>query len=237
MIIDIHSHILPGIDDGAVDWDMSLQMIAQSAKAGVQKIIATPHCYPWKTSVSTQEIRRLCEEAQRRYCEKYGSEMRIFPGQEVFYNVSALQDLKEGKILTLADSKYVLLEFMPNEAFSVLYHAVRELISAGYIPILAHVERYSCLRQMDNFNSIKEGGALFQMNVRAVEGGILSSKSRWSKRMLKDEAIDFIATDMHNLETRSPYTQEKLEMIRKVVESKYLQKLLCDNCEKILGNV
>lgn len=237
MIIDVHSHVLPGVDDGAQDWNTSMQMLVQSSKQGVQKVIATPHYYPWRTNAATDEIRRLCKEAKERLCEEHGIDMEIYPGQEILYGMGVLDDLKAGKILTLADSRYVLIEFMPDETFSVLYHAVRELMSAGYIPILAHVERYDCLRQMDNVNDLKEGGALFQMNASAVCGGILSQKSRWSKKMLKAELIDYIASDMHNLTSRGPHTEEKIELIRKVVESEYLKKLLYKNCEKIIKNV
>ena len=237
MIIDVHSHILPGIDDGAQDWDTSMQMLVQSSKEGVQKVVATPHYYPWRANAPVDTIRLLCQEAMERLRADYDIDMDIYPGQEVLYGMGVLEDLKAGKILTLADSRYVLVEFMPDETFSVLYHAVRELMSAGYIPVLAHVERYDCLQQMDNFHSLKAGGALFQMNASAVSGGILSRKSRWSKKILKAGLIDYIASDMHNLTSRGPCTKEKIELIQKVLESEYLEKLLYVNPGKILEDV
>ena len=237
MIIDVHSHILPGVDDGASDWDTSMQMLIKSAEEGVKQVIATPHYYPWRTNATAQEIRRLCKEAQEKLLVNHGVEMEVYPGQEILYGVGVLEDLKAGEILTLADSRYVLVEFMPDEVFSVLYYAVREMISAGYTPVLAHVERYDCLHQMDNFKRLKEGGALFQMNANAVCDGILSRKSRWSKKMLRAGLIDYIASDMHNLTSRGPYTKEEIESIRKVVESQYLEKLLYFNCKKIIEDV
>ena len=108
MKIDIHTHVLPGIDDGAKNWDMALQMLAKSAEYGVTKVIATPHCIPWKKKTDTEQIKRLCKQAKEELLKKYGISMDIYPGHEIYYGVDALQQLRNGDILTLADSQYVL---------------------------------------------------------------------------------------------------------------------------------
>ncbi len=236
MIIDIHTHVLPEVDDGAKDLQMSLEMLVESAKNGVEKVIATPHYYPWNENVSAEIVRQACNFIQEKLFADYGINMEIFPGHEIFYSIDVLKDLKNGKILTLADSRYVLLEFDENTSFSVMYHAVREFEDSGYIPIIAHVERYECLRQNKNIDQIKEGGALLQMNVRAVQGKIFSRIRRWSRACLKNEKIDFLGSDMHNLETRPPYQILNLQLVQKVVSQQYLEKLLCGNCERILSD-
>lgn len=237
MIIDIHSHILPGIDDGAKDWNVSLEMLAQSARANVCKVVATPHYYPWRENATAEEIRYLCQKVQDKLKKDYGLDVEVFPGQEIMYGIGVIEKLKAGKILTLADSRYVLLEFMPDESFSVMYRAVREMIDGGYIPILAHVERYGCLHQRESLKRLKEGGALFQMNINAPLGGVFSAQSRWARKLLKTEQIDYIASDMHDSRSRGPHTKGKIEAVSKIIGLEYLQKLLYENCEKIVGDV
>ena len=237
MIIDIHSHILPGIDDGPNDWDVSLKMLAQSAKANVCKVVATPHYYPWRENATAEEIRYLCQKAQDKLKKDYGLDIKVLPGQEIMYSIGVVEELKAGKILTLADGCYVLLEFMPDESFSVMYRAVREMIDGGYIPILAHVERYYCLHQRESLERLKAGGALLQMNLNALQGGLFSAQSRWARKLLKTEQIDYIASDMHDLTSRGPHTKEKIETVNKIIGLEYLQKLLYENCKKIVGDV
>lgn len=236
MIIDIHTHVLPEVDDGAKDLQMSLEMLVESAKAGVKKVIATPHYYPWKENVSAEIVRQACEFMQEKLFADYGVEMEIYPGHEIFYSTDVLKDLKNGKVLTLANSRYVLLEFDLTTSFSVIYHAVREFKDSGYIPIIAHVERYDCLRSNQNIEKVKEGGALLQMNVRAVQGTIFSQTRRWSRRCLKNEKIDFLGSDMHNLETRPPYRMLNLQLVQSATSQPYFEKLLCSNCERILSD-
>lgn len=237
MIIDIHTHILPDVDDGARDLQMSVKMLAQSSKVGVNKVIATPHYYPWKNNVSAERIRQLCQEVQESLRKEYAIDMEVYPGQEIVYEVGIAEDLKSGKLLTLADSRYVLIEFMPDEAFSVMHRAVRELTDAGYKPIFAHVERYEKLWDMEKIKDLKKCGALFQMNINSVDENIFLRKGRWGRKLLKEKLIDYLASDMHNLTERSPYTGEKIENIQRKIETKYLEKLLYANGEKIFGKV
>ena len=237
MVIDVHAHILPGVDDGAKNISMTMDMLIKSSKAGVKKVVATPHFYPWGEQTAPGDIRKLCKEIQEKLQMEQGIEMEIYPGQEVFYQVGMVEELKTGTVLTLADSRYVLLEFMPDENFSVIYHAVRELINSGYIPVLAHVERYVCLKKTDNLLMLKDCGAWFQMNIDSIKGGLFSKIGNWSRKLLKDEMIDIVSSDMHNTEVRGPYTKEKKEMLLKIVGEEYMTKLLYENCERIICDI
>lgn len=236
-MIDIHTHVLPRIDDGPRDWETSLGMLADSVKLDVKKVIATPHYYPWRRNVSPEEVREKCRQAKEKLQEEYGLEIEVYAGHEIYYSVDTLQKLKSGEMLTLADSNYVLLEFSDEEPFTVIYRAVREFTEHGYTPILAHVERYKNLYKESNLVAVKENGALLQVNVESLKDGIWDKKSQWVKKQLKKETIDFLASDMHNSTDRPPYTEENLQRIRKMVEPRYINRLMCDNCEKIILNL
>lgn len=233
MKVDIHTHVLPGIDDGARDWDTCLEMLAKSAKCGVGQIIATPHYLPWREGAGAETIRQLCREAEEKLQTKYGISMDIYPGNEIYYSLEVVERLKQGEILTLADSRYVLVEFGVDSSYQNICRAVKEFRDAGYIPILAHVERYSSLHQMDRMEDIKQMGAMLQMNVEAFQNGWFDSESRWAKKCLSNHMIDFLASDMHSLRRRPPMSKEQFEWIRKKLDSKYQRAILYQNSRKI----
>ena len=237
MIIDMHTHILPGIDDGARDWDVCLRMLAKSVECGVQKIIATPHYSPWDRQATAEVVCQLCKEAEAQLERQYGMVVNIYPGHEIYYSVGVVDALKEGKALSLAGSRYVLVEFDPETSYQVLYHAVREFRDGGYVPIIAHVERYRCLRKADKMEALKDGGALLQMNVGTLQGGIVDFASRWAKNCLRNEMIDFLASDMHNIRTRGPLSQEQLDWVQNKLRYEYREKILCGNSQNVIADM
>lgn len=235
--IDIHTHILPGVDDGAKDWEVCLEMLARSARLGVDAIIATPHYLPWKQKVSAKEIENLCIEAKKKLVKKHGITMDIYPGNEIYYNVDAIQDLKAGKSLSLAGSRYVLVEFQQGSPYQSFCRAVKEFRDAGYIPIFAHVERCDCLRNVEKMQELREMGALFQMNVEAFQGSFWDKDSRWAKKCLRNRNVDFLATDMHDMNRRPPMMGEELRWVQKNLEPEYQKQLLYGNAQKILSEI
>lgn len=235
--IDIHTHILPGIDDGAKDWDTCLEMLRRSAECGVKAVIATPHHLPWRKNCSPEKIEQLCLQAEKKLLEKHGITMDIYCGNEIYYTVDAIQNLKEGKMLTLARSRYVLVEFGCETSYHVIYRAVKDFREAGYIPIVAHVERCDCLRNPDKLQQIKEVGALLQMNVEALKGGLFSGRSRWAKKRLVQEQIDFLASDMHDLSERTPMLKKELHWVLKKLKPEYQKQLLYINAKKTVDSI
>lgn len=235
MKIDIHAHVLPGIDDGAKDWDACMRMLMQSAACGVEHIIATPHCVPWEKGASVETIQKLCKQAEMQLKEIHGTEIHIYPGHEVYYNVEVLQKLQQGGALTLAGTRYVLVEFKPSAPYQELLRAAREFGDAGYIPIYAHVERYRCLTDMDKVYSLKRLGVLFQMNIEGFQGGLFDKMSKRARTYLKHGVIDFLASDMHSARWDSMMTGENLQWLQKRLTPKYRQELLCENAMKILA--
>lgn len=235
MKIDIHAHVLPGVDHGAKDWNMSLEMLARSAECGVDAVIATPHYLPWKKGVTAETICALCKEAEERLKEKHGISMHIYPGHEIYYSVELVEILKAGDALTLAGSRYVLVEFEPGVSYHMMCKAVGDLRYNRYIPIFAHIERYRCLEHIGKLVELKQLGALLQVNVGSFQGSFLDVESRKIKHWLKQGIVDFLASDMHDMEMRPPMSTNNLKWVQKKIDSHYQNELLYGNAHKILS--
>ena len=185
MKIDIHTHVLPGIDDGAKNWETCLTMLSQSYECGIETVFATPHYEPWNKTATVEEIRTLCKQAKEKLQTERGITMEIYPGCEIYYNFEVVDKLKRGELATLAGSRYVLVEFKPSAQYRELCRAVKEFRDAGYIPIIAHVERYECLKNLERMDELKELGALLQMNLEAIQGNVFHAESNRAKKCLK----------------------------------------------------
>lgn len=214
-IIDIHAHILPGVDDGAADWDEARWMLQCAYGQGIRTIIATPHYS------QGQDVRRLEELARQmdKEAKRIDPGFNIFLGQEILYFGSMAERLKEGHALTMAGSRYVLVEFMPEVPYRKLYQAVRTVMMAGYYPIIAHVERYQALRDDGHMEELAGTGCHMQMNYRSLQGGMLDRNARWCRRQAQDGRIAFLGTDMHHRTYRTP------EIIRSL---RWLEGHVCD---------
>ena len=137
--------------------------------------------------------------------------------------------------MTLADSRYVLVEFMPWVPYSEMQRCVRTLTQEQYRPIFAHVERYEVLREEGRPEELVDMGALLQMNYRRISGKWYEETTRWCRKMLKQEKIHFLGTDMHNTKTRRPSIDDAYVWMDKHLEPSYLKKI-CYRNQKIILN-
>ena len=184
--VEMHCHILPGIDDGAEDMKQSLQMLHIAMEHEIVGAIVTPHGSARDASRErTEKIRKLCRIFRAKAEQQFDVIFPVFPGQEILYSSDTRRLLDEGKLLTLADTRYVLVEFMPEVPYSTLFAAVRELRMAGYVPILAHVERYHVLREDGRIEELIHAGAKIQINYSSVGGTARppdGAESSWKNR-------------------------------------------------------
>ena len=219
-MIDIHNHILYGVDDGSKDLDMSLAMLKEEMEQGVTMIYLTPHQNQQTLTgpLLKERYQSFLEELKEK-----GIDMDIRLGAEIYYYPGLKQDLLSGKALTMDESKYVLVEFSTRTETNVS-EIVYELVVAGFTPIIAHIERYPYLKKEDYFD-IKEAGGLIQINS--------SSFSHFSSRglikyLLKNDLVDYVATDAHDTSRRKVdfsfvhfYIKKKYpELYTKLIEMK-----------------
>ena len=139
--IDIHSHILPGVDDGPDSLDQTIEMLYMAVRENITSIIATPHYVPGGNNRSVEDLMDIMNLVQEE-AYKIDKNFKLYLGNEVYYSESIVELLKSGEVLTLAGSRYVLIEFSYGISFESMYQGLYKLISHGYIPILAHIERY-----------------------------------------------------------------------------------------------
>lgn len=226
---DIHCHILPGVDDGAKDMEETLAMLCKAKEQGIQTLIATPHYAAGKKKVSPERLEEIRQQVQQR-AEQEGIDVEILLGSELYYSKDICQRLEEKKALTMAGTRYVLVEFSPNETYTEVYQGLHELVQGGYIPILAHMERYRCLhKEKAKIRELIELGAYMQMNVESL-------RSRYCKKLVKDGLIHFFGSDSHHVKHRPPRMQDGIGWLGNRLTKDQLEKIFLENPERLREN-
>lgn len=237
-LIDIHSHTLPLVDDGAETVEMALLMLRTAAEEEIEKIILTPHQKADRRCVTPEGILRRMEELQE-LAGKENIPVRLYPGNEIFYRHGLAELLEQGKIRTLADSRYALIEFLPGEDYSYIRDALGRVASFGYWPILAHVERYTnVINRMDKAVGLKEDtGCYFQVNAASITGEYGFTTKKVTRKLLREELVEFIATDAHRNEgKRNPKMKACAEWVEKKMGREKAEKIFRRNPEAILAD-
>lgn len=229
-MVDFHSHILPGIDDGSRSQQETEKLILEAKEAGFTKIISTSHyaidCY------ETPEYKRLELIQELNQKENYPE---IILGSEIFLSYNILDLLKEYKASTINGTNYILCELPLRSPFPNLKDVIRNLRENDYKLILAHPERYySVQKNFDLLYELSDLGILFQCNYGSIIGNYGLSAKFTIKKMLKYELVSFFGSDVHR--ENSIYTQlpKALNKISKLVSEEYLKDLTTNNAEIIL---
>ena len=235
--IDIHSHILPGMDDGAQDMGTALDMIRIAEREGISDIIVTPHYKSGHFRGDGRMMRKLMEEL-RDYMEEENILINLYPGNEIFYRSGLEEKLESGALSTMNGTEYVLVEFSPLESFLYIRNAVEELFSIGYTPIIAHIERYQCITKHPEYvKELKTMGCEIQVNASSVTGEAGFTCKRFVHKLLKAEMVDYIGTDAHNTEGRKPAMKKCAGILNKKYGKKYADALLFGNAAERLLSV
>lgn len=203
-MIDLHSHILFGFDDGATDIAMSLEMARRACEDGVEVMACTPHFLPGLYDPSPADvIARVAELNDRLYEE--GLDLALVAGCEAHVRPDMVKRLEEGAILPIHRTRHVLCEAPPKSLPPHLDQFFLGMIAAGYTPILAHVERY---RWIDSalpwIRNLSARGVVMQVTAGSLLGDYGHRAEYWSHRLLDDCLVDIVASDAHNLTRRPP---------------------------------
>lgn len=234
--IDIHNHILPGLDDGVQSEVQVFSMLKLAVSQGITGIIATPHFRPDRFV----RKRKFYEEALKQVREKARSAFpgfQIYAGNEIYFYRDVIEELRRGTCHTMAGTDYVLTEFSTAADYSYIKSAVDLLTCEGYRPIIAHVERYQTLeKDMERVWSLIDRGALMQVNTQAVAeaGGLF--KKNFVKNLLKEEAVHFVATDAHDVKKRAPLLEGCMKNLNKWCSESYIRQITGENQRRLLKN-
>ncbi|MFR9239374.1 MAG: tyrosine-protein phosphatase [Clostridium baratii] len=233
-MIDIHSHILPGIDDGSKKISMTLDMVKRASLDGTTDIVATPHYRKGYFYVPYKEVKEIATNLNKLVKEE-GIYCNIHYGQEVYYSESIIEDLENGEIGTINNGQYMLVEFpmrrIPEEAIDYMY----ELKLRGITPIIAHPERYKdFMSDITKINDFINEGCLFQINAGSILGEFGSEVKKCTEKLIKNRIYNFIGSDAHNDATRKTGISDALYSISRI--DKVLEENIRESSIKLLNN-
>ena len=232
--IDMHCHILPGVDDGSVNIDQTIKMMQIAYNDGTRGMIATPHYHIGRMAVDRKECESRLEAVKKR-AKETGIEMELYLGTEVYYFSEAFDKITDGEILPLAGSSYVLIEFEPRVEYARILRAAANAAAEGYVPIFAHVERYMChLEKPALCKELIEHGALLQVNAASVVGKHGKDVQKFDKKILKKKWVSFVASDAHGDKHRRPRLMEAYEYVKKKVGEDYADDIFYNNQRKVI---
>lgn len=235
-MIDLHSHILPGIDDGAPDLATSLQMARQAVAGGTHTMACTPHIYPVMYMNDAPGIAAGVQALQAALDEA-GIALQLVQGADVHLVPDVLEGLKSGRIPTLHGSRYFLLEPSQHVAPPRFEDSVFEMMASGYVPVITHPERLVWIEDhYDKFVRLAHRGAWMQLTAGAILGKFGKRARYWSERMLDEGLVHLVSSDAHTTGMRNPDLAEVREaLVRRLGES-VAHQLLHDRPNAILQN-
>lgn len=238
MFTDIHCHILPGLDDGSGSFEESLDMARLAVRGMTGAIVCTPHTnvpFSYRNHWSPKMDGLVSQLSDALSSSKIP--LTVYAGQEVFLDGEPEILLKEGKIIPINRSRYMLVEADPAERSASVYRKLEKLISIGVTPVLAHPERYRFVGEdPDAPGRLHAMGCVLQCNKGSFTGAFGRTIARTAYRMLEERQIDCIASDAHSPNVRTPFMRDVHEMICEEFSYDYADYLMSDTPRRIIEN-
>ena len=225
--IDLHSHLIPGIDDGARTMEDAIHLIRGLRELGFKKIITSPHIMSGGYN-NTPEIILSGRDQVREEIRKNNIDVEFDAWAEYYLDETIMPKIEKGNLLTMGD-KYILVELsylMRSHSATTYFY---KLISNGYKVILAHPERYPYYHgnNLEEYSILKDHGVYFQLNIASLTGTYGQAARATAEGLIDANMIDFVATDLHN--------DRHLSYIRDSVKLQYLEKVI--NYPKLMNKV
>lgn len=221
-MVDLHSHIIWGIDDGSKSQEMTLSMLKIAEANGTRKIVATPHFYRGVWEVPFAEVKKRIEDI-KTLAKENNIDIEIYSGQEVYYSENILEHYNKGFISSINDSRYMLIEFPMKEFnMSEAVDNIYELQLKGIVPVMAHPERYrQFIKDPILINKFIKEGFLFQLNSGSLIGDFGKDVRKTAEIFLKNNLYSFIGSDGHRDEKRDTNLKAGINVI-KTINSDYI---------------
>ena len=233
--VDIHCHLLPGIDDGARDEDAALAMARMAVADGIRTIIVTPHQQGIYAANRGDDIRRRTTEFQQRLT-RTGIPLTVLPGADVRIEDGMLGRLASGEVLSLADHRrHVLLE-LPHELYFPLEPLLKMLYRQGLVGILSHPERNrGLLGRPELIGPLVDQGCLMQVTAGSLLGTFGSDSQRLAESMLVQGMVHFLATDAHGPNSRRPRMQQAYQRVCELTDGQTASLICKHNPARVAG--
>ncbi len=232
---DIHFHGLSQIDDGAASEEDMHTMLAQAYQDGVRTLCYTPHYHPGYFTDRQQAAVERFGEVQA-YCVQHYPDLEVFLGNELRYAENCVAWLREGVCRTYHHTRYVLVDFFEEEDRRTIVQGLEQLLNAGYLPVLAHVERYRSLWRSDReLRRLADDGVLLQMDSQSLTGGFGYRVCLQSRHLLSRGLIDLVSSDAHDPWQRPPGMSDAYRYITQKMGEAYASALCRDHARRILA--
>ena len=202
MYTDIHSHVIWGVDDGAETKDETFRMLREAVEDGIEQIICTPHVTPGVYEFPMERFLENFAEATD-YILKERLPLQLFHGAELLWTEMTPRLLRERQVATMAGTSYAMIEFSPTDRQDKIFDALQKVARAGFIPIIAHMERYPAIREIEQVQEMKSRfRAMVQINARSLTRKQPFFRRGFFDRLFKEGMADFVATDTHSMPGR-----------------------------------
>lgn len=235
-MIDIHCHLLPGLDDGARHLDASLEMARIAAAEGVTTIACTPHIQPGVYDNDAAGIRKAVQNLQDAI-DRAGIAVTLVVGSDAHIRPDFVSAIRTGKVVTLNDTKFVLFEPPHHIAPQRMDDLLFDILAAGYVPIVTHPERLSWIAShYEMFVRLSRSGVWMQITAGSLTGAFGRGPKMWAERMLSDRIVHVIATDAHGVKRRPPLMREAIAIAERIVGPEEAQNLVSIRPRAILLN-
>ena len=237
-MIDIHSHILPGLDDGAQDLYDTLEMVSLAAESGISAMVATPHCNipgGYKNYFNDKYVETI--QKVREAVRKERIPVKILPGAEAFGTEELPQLLRAGKVMPLNQSRYLLIEFGFDEDPDYVRHVLRGVHEVKVIPVIAHAERYEFVQEEPELvYEWRKKGYPIQINKGSFQGKFGQNAAKCAYELLDHHLVSVVASDAHSPHVRTPYMMDAYEELLMEYPENYLEMLFEENPRRICQN-
>lgn len=235
-MIDIHSHIIPNVDDGARSVEETFNILKEAQEAGFTDVILTSHFLLNYYETNAQEL-IFWKEKLQEVLKKQGTKINLHSGMEIYITNQMEELLENKKILTLANSRYMLIELPLATNVKYFDYVVYYLEAKGIKPIIAHPERYKCVQKdPDIVEEYIEKGCLIQCNYGSIVNLYGREAEKTIKTLLKKNQVHFLGSDVHRKNGTYLIILDAIKKIRKIIGENKINELTTINPKKILQN-
>ena len=235
-MVDFHTHIIPGIDDGSKSVEETFNLIKEAKDAGFDEIISTSH-YMERYYEADESEREVWISSLQKAIDQKNINIKLHIGSEIYLSDNIIELIKNHKASTIGGTNYVLFEMPLNAKPLNLYDMIYELQQYKLVPILAHPERYSFVKTDPNLiYDLVEKGVLMQANYTSILGGYGQRTQIIVRKLLENNLIHFLGTDVHKPEGIYTRVPEAIKEIKQIVGSDTLYKLTTLNAKNVLKN-
>jgi protein-tyrosine phosphatase len=234
-MVDIHTHLVFDVDDGAKDIKTSVAILQDEASQGVTHIVATPHYRKGMFKYHTGDVEMNFKLVRDR-ASAMG--LHLYLGCEFHVHQEILDYIRNGRVHTMGDSRYMLMEYRHNSEYDYIVSSAEEMILSGYHPVIAHAERYSCIQKNpDRLRELRAMGAMIQINADSVLGAEGHGQKSLCKKILKEELGDIIASDVHDMRMRPCRMRQCYDYLEKKYGRDTAERYLVERPMRIIQGI